>query len=318
MMVRKILLVLFLILVSNLGGVSPLTPALSSPYKFDMSEVVWNSLSFKSDNFLGTVKTKARLKKVPVDEIEGMLISSPHGEVLKPSGTKNFIVTINSTIDPLIGSDELLVTRLWFVPQEATALQRIRLRKGKEKWEKTYRWTENGVYRLRKKPKGSDEDELPLERWTDSENSFYPYDLDQSKCGSVTGPSALLYVVSAADLAVGDQPLNLCVFNKKQLHLLRVRAEKYQLLKINYLEKSQHEETRRKGKAEVLKISFTSRSLFADEAQAEPFSFLGLKGEFTIFIDKASKIPVQVSGKIPGIGRVDIKLREASLWQHSR
>ena len=318
MMVRKTLLVWFLISVFNLGEVLPLTPALSSSYKFDMSEVVWNSLSFKSEIFFGTVTTKATLEKLPVDEIDGMLISSPHGEVLKPLGTKVFIVTINSTIDPLIGSDEILVTRLWFAPQEVTAFQRMRLRKGKEKWEKTYRWTENGVYRLRKKPKGSDEDELPLERWTDSENSFYPYDLDQSKCGSVTGPSALLYVVSAADLAVGDQPLNLCVFNKKQLHLLRVRAEKYQLLKINYLEKSQHKETRRKEKADVLKISFTSRPLFADEAKAEPFSLLGLKGDFDIFIDKVSKIPVQVSGKIPGMGRVDIKLREASLWQRSQ
>lgn len=313
-MVRKTLTVLVITFVFNLGGVAPLTPALSSYFKFDMSDLVWDSLLFKSDKFFGTVKTKARLEKVPVDEIGGMLISSPHGEVLKPSRTKVFIVTINSTIDPLIGSDELLVTRLWFAPQEATALQRIRLRKGKEKWEKTYRWTENGVYRLRIKPKGADEDELPQERWTDSENSFYPYDLAQSKCGSVTGPSALLYVVSAAGLAVGGPPLNLCVFNKKQLHLVRVRAEKYQLLKINYLEKSQQKETRRKKKAAVLKISFTSRPLFADEAKAEPFSFLGLKGDFDIFIDKVSKIPVQVSGKIPGIGRVDIKLREASLF----
>jgi hypothetical protein len=317
-MVRKTLTVLFITLVFNLGGFLLLTPAQSSHFNFDMSEVDWKSLSFKSDNFIGTVTTKAVLEEVPVDEIESLLIASPQGVVLKPSGAKVLIATINSTIDPLIGSDEKLVTRVWFTPQEASALQRIRLRKGKEKWEKTYRWTGNGVYRLRIKPKGAEEEEFPKERWTDIENSFYPYDLAQSKCGSVFDPSALLYVVSAAGLVVGDPPLHLCVFNKKQLHRVRIRAEKHQLLKINYLEKSQHMETRRNGTAEVLKISFTSHSLFADEAKAEPFTFLGLKGDFDIFIDKVSKIPVQVSGKLPGIGRVDIKLREISLWQGSR
>jgi len=318
MMVRKTRTVLFIILVFNLGGFLPLTQAQSSLFNFDMSEVDWKSLLFKSDNFIGSVTTKAVLEEVPVAGIDDMLIASPQGVVLKPAGTKVLIVTINSAIVSPIGPDELLVTRVWFTPQEAAALQRIRLRKGKEKWEKTYRWTEDGVYRLRIKPKGAEEEELSLERWTDIENSFYPYDLAQSKCGSVSEPAALLYVVSAAGLAVGDPPLHLCVFNKKQLHLVRVRAEKYQFLKINYLEKSQHKESRRNGTAEVLKISFTSRSLFADEAKAEPFSFLGLKGDFDIFIDKVSKIPVQVSGKIPRIGRVDIKLREISLWQGSR
>jgi hypothetical protein len=312
-MLSKALTVLFIILVCHLGGFSPLAPAQSPPPTFDRSEVHWNRLAFNSNNFLGNVNTRVVLEELPADEVKGVLIASPQGVVFKPAGSKVLNITINSTIEPLIGSDELLVTRTWFTPQEATALQRIRLRKGKEKWEKTYRWTENGVYRLRIRPEGADEDPLPLERWTNREDSFYPYDLAQSKCRSVSDPSALLYVVSAAGLAVGDQPLNLCVFNKKQLHLVRIRAEKNQLLKMNYLEKSRHGETRRKEKAEVLKISFTTRSLFANETEAEPFSFLGLKGNFDIFIDKTSRIPVQISGKISTFGRVDIKLGEVQM-----
>jgi hypothetical protein len=277
------------------------------------SEVHWNRLAFKSNNFLGNVNTRIALEKLPADEVNGVLITSPQGVNLKPSGTEVFHLTTNSTIDPLFGSDELLVTRVWFSPQEATALQRIRLRKGKELWEKTYRWTLNGVYRLRIRPEGADEEELPLERWTNKQNSFYPYDLEQSKCSSVSEPSALLYVVSAAGMAVGDPPRHLCAFGKKQLHRVQFQAQESQLLSVNYLEKSLQAETRRRGEAEVLKISFTTRSLFADETEAEPFSFLGLKGDFDIFVDKASRIPVQVSGRIPGFGKVDIKLEEALL-----
>jgi hypothetical protein len=243
------------------------------------------------------------------------LIASRQGVSLEPSEGKVLLLTINSTIDPLFGADELFVTRVWFSPQEASALQRIRLRQGKEKWEKTYRWTQNGVYRRRLQPEDADEEKLPLARWSDRTDAFYPYDLDASSCRSVSEPSALLYVVSAAGLAVGDPPLNLCVFNKKQLHLVRIQVMKSQRLRINYIEKSQHKETRRKGKGEVLKISFTTRALLADEAEAEPFSFLGLKGDFDIFIDKVSKIPVQVSGKIPAFGKVDMRLHQVEIGQ---
>ena len=262
---------------------------------------------------MGTVNIRVALERLPADEVIGSLIASPQGEDLKPSGTGVLHLTLTSEVDPLFGSDELLVTRVWFSPNEAAALQRIRLRQGKEKWEKTYRWTQSGVYRLRLKPERADEENLPIERWTNKNNSYYPYDLEQSKCSSVSDPSALLYVVSAAGLAVGDKPRHLCVFNKKQLHLVQFQAEKSQLLQINYLEKSQPGETRRKGEAEVLKVSFTTRSLFADETEAEPFSFMGLKGDFDIFIDKVSRIPVRISGKIPGFGKVEFKLGEVQM-----
>jgi len=310
-MISKAMTVFFIILVCHLGGFAPLAPAQSTPPVFDGSEIYWNSLGFKSKKFLGTVNTRIVLEQLPADEAEDELVASPQGENVRPSGSRVFHLTVNSAIDPLVGSDELLVTRVWFSPRKAAALQRIRLREGKEQWEKTYRWTQNGVYRLRLRPEGADEKKLPPGLWTDKENSFYPYDLEQSGCLSVSEPSVLLYVASAAGLAVGDQPRHLCAFNKKQLHLVQFQAEKSQLLEIDYLEKSQHGETRRKGEAEVLKISFTTRSLTADEGRAEAFSFLGLKGNFDIFIEKASRIPVQISGKIPGFGRVDIKLEKA-------
>ena len=309
-MKSKILTVFFIILVYHFGGFSHLIAAQSPPPVFDRSEVHWNRLAFKSNNFLGNVTTRVVLKELPADEAKSMLIPSPQGEALQPSGAGVLHLIINSAVDPLFGSDELLVSRIWFSPQEATALQRIRLRKGREQWEKTYRWTRNGVYRLRLKPEGDAEEELPLERWTNRKNSFYAYDLEPSKCSSVSEPSALLYVVSAAGLTVGDQPRYLCVFNKKQLHLVQFQAKRSQLIRVNYIEKSQQGETRRTGQVEVLKISFTTRSLFADKTEAEPFSFLGLKGNFDIFIEKTSRLPVQISGNIPGFGNVASKLEK--------
>ena len=313
MQVRKKRTILLLIFIAVLSGFSHISRAQSVPFKSDAAEVRWHRVSFKSNNFFGSVSTKAILEEVHADDVEATLIASPQGADLEPSETKVFRVSIRSTIEPLIGSNEMLTTLLWFAPPEATAFQRIRLRKGKEIWKKTYRWTENGVFRLRRKPKGTKEEKRLPDRWTDIENTFYPYVLAQSNCESATGPSALLYAASAASLTVGDPPLGLCVFGKKQLHHVQIRAEKYQRLKVNYHETSQAKTIRRNGKAEALKISFMPRSLISEQTKAEPFSFLGLKGDFDIFIAKDSKIPLQVSGNIPGLGKVDIKLDEIEL-----
>jgi hypothetical protein len=45
------------------------------------------------------------------------------------------------------------------------------------------------------------------------------------------------------------------------------------------------------------------------DEQPEEFSFMGLKGDFEIYIDAATRIPVQVSGQISRIGKVHIRLQ---------
>ena len=312
-MIYKAITLFLMILIGHLGGLSPWVAAQSAPPLSDQSEISWQRLAFKSSAFLGSVDTRVTLEQMPATEAFGQLIASPQGMNVKPVGDRVMHLTVHSTLDKLIGADELFITRVWFTPQGSTALQRVRLRQGKELWEKTYRWTAGGVYRLRIRPQDADEENLPVKQWTDQQPSFYPYDLQQSGCLSVSEPSVLLYLASTTRLAVGEPPRRLCAFNKKQLHLVQFQAEKNQQLNVDYLANTPDGQTKRKGQTEVVKIAFTTRSLFADEDRAEPFSFLGLKGNFHVFMDKAARIPLQISGKIPGFGKVDIKLVEVSL-----
>jgi len=313
-MKTKIVIAILFSFVMHFGGLSRSTLAQSTfSHKFDTSRVLWKTLSFKCENFWGAAISKVKLDVLHSANVEKLLTTNPEGRALMPTGPQVLTVSVNSTIDPFIGPDDYSETKVWFTPQEATALQRIRVRLGKKKWQKVYRWTDNGVYRLRKKPNGSDEENLPMERWTNKEESFYPYDLEKSRCLYVSEPSVLLFFVSAASLSLGDEPSTLCIFNKKQLHRVQIQVEKLQRLKVNYIEKLPQSETLKDGEIDVLKISFKPHSLFADEAKAEPFSFLGLKGDFDIFVDKVSRIPVQVSGRIPKFGRVDIKLEKAQI-----
>ena len=62
------------------------------------------------------------------------------------------------------GFTEILNTQSWIDPNGAAALQRIRLRLGQRKWQRSYRFTQQGVFRLEKIPKDSREKKLPLDQ----------------------------------------------------------------------------------------------------------------------------------------------------------
>ena len=66
---------------------------------------------------------------------------------------------------------------------------------------------------------------------------------------------------------------------------------------------------------EHFKISFEAHALAPDNTEPEEFSFLGLKGDFEIYIDSASRLPIQVTGNIKGPGKVSITLHEVGLLQ---
>ena len=315
-MKTKIIIATLSLIIMHFGTLSGVTLAQSPfPNEFDSSRVPWKTLSFKCENFWGTAISEVKLEVVQSSNAEKLLISYPKGRALMPTAPQVFTVSVNSTIDPLIGPSDYSETKTWFAPQEGAALQRVRVRVGKEKWQKVYRWTHSGVYRLRKKPNDPDEDNLPMQRWTNTEESFYPYDLEKGDCLNVSEPSVLLFYVSTASLSLGDEPSALCVFNKKQLHRVRIQVEKLQRLKVNYIEKLPNAEKLKRGEIEALKISFKPTSLFKNKAESEPFSFLKLKGDFEIFIEKSTMIPVLVKGQIPNIGRVEVKLLEVGLNQ---
>ena len=137
---------------------------------------------------------------------------------------------------------------------------------------------------------------------------MYEYDGSRAECTAVLEPSELLYLASVVDFSGQKSPLNLCVFDRKQLHRVAVTAGGSRQLTVNYLEASPGKQIRREGAVEVHRISFQTRILNPADKKLEVFSFLGLQGDFEIYVDRTTRIPVQISGQIPGIGNLDIRL----------
>jgi hypothetical protein len=282
----------------------------SSVQELNSGQVTWKDLTFTAEKFWGSVATSIRLKTVPAGEVQKSLIGVPQQVALQASEPQIRTLTVQSAVDPPMGSNELISSQAWFASSNAAALQRIQLRQGDDVWQNIYRFTATGVYRLRKKPKSTDEKNLPPEQWTKVKESFYPFGNEKLRCTCVLEPSGLLYLAAAINFGQAATPLSVCVFNKQQLHLVTVTVGGYQPLQVNYLETINNHDIRTEAVIEGMKLSFQPRAVVSPDTEPEAFSFLGLRGDFDIFIDKASHLPVQVSGKILGFGNVQIKLQK--------
>jgi hypothetical protein len=107
--------------------------------------------------------------------------------------------------------------------------------------------------------------------------------------------------------------LSLCVFGKQQLHQVRLRVEGLQTLEVDYSVNSGEGKVEIKGKVDGLRVTLEAEPLVSDKKNAENFSFLGMHEDIAIHIDPELRTPLQVSGKIPTVGAVTLKLREVKM-----
>lgn len=249
--------------------------------------------------------------------MEALLLASPKGAPIKPSTPQASEMTIHTTIDPRFRPAVSLDNRIWFDPSDATALGRIRQRRGEDDFKKIYRFTRQGVFRHQIEPKDKKEASLAPENWTDKSDNFYTYDPARLGCSGITEPSLLVYILSAADLSKIDRPISLCVFGKRQLHHIQLRVEGKHRLKADYFEKSQGNKVRIEKEVDTLKVALDAEPMESNLNEMENFSFLGLHKDISIYIDPITHLPIQVSGTIPTVGKAHLNLVEVRLNQAS-
>ena len=311
---KKLLLFVLFFMVIPLTGFSNSTRAQSySQIKLDPKRVPWIQLSYRIKNFSVEVNAQVKLESLPAAEVEAALIKSPRGVPIEAWSPESNRITVHKIVESIFKKPVKIVNRVWFNPQDATALGRIRLRRGNDDFKKIYRFTEQGVFRHRRKPKDQQEVSKPPKKWTDVKDSFYAYELDKIGCPNVTERLVLIYIASAAEISKTMQPLSFCVFGKRQLFQVRFKPEGFHSLKIDFIEKKQQGNIHRHGEVEALKIAVEIQPLVSNLKEVEDFSFLGFHEDIAIFIDPVSDLPIQLSGEIPMVGKVTIKLHEVWL-----
>jgi hypothetical protein len=319
MNLTRIKLVIFcLTILIGLGTITRSAGAQSGSHlDLDFHRVPWTQLSFHAKNFWVEVSTDIQMKSLRASDLDAVLLASPKGIPIKPQTSQINEMTINTVIDPRFRSPVKIHNRIWFDPTDASALGRIRLRRGDDDFKKMYRFTEQGVFRHRIEPKDRGEARLEPDKWTDIKDTFYPFDINQLKCPIISERSVPIYIISAAALSKTNKPLTICIFGKRQLHRVKIQKEGTHPIKIKYIEKKQQVETHKEDTVMAHKMVITAQPIESHLEDAENFSFLGLHEDITIYIDSATGLPIQISGIIPSIGKAELKLNFVQLNQAS-
>ena len=280
---------------------------------FNPRQLGWTRLLFNGKTFMGKVSVDVQLAFISPDEAKRVLIASPKGIPISMESPNVGRITVRRTIEFKFSSKITGRDKIWFNPTQANALGRIRLRRGDDDVLKIDRFTDQGVFRIKKKPADKKELRLSPDKWTNTRENFYIHDLKQLRCALVSERSILLYAVSGGPFSNIPEPVSFCVFGKRQLHRVRLSAAGVQSLKVNYVEKKGDTSVAKEGSVEALKIALEAQPLNSDLNNSEDFSFYGMRSNIAIFIDPASRLPVQISGKLPKLGNVDFKLSEVKL-----
>ena len=284
-----------------------------SRLNLDPHRVLWSDLSFRAKRTVVDVAIDIRLVPLPKSDFESIWHTYPQSIPLPSVGQEVYNLKVNRVIDHIFSRAVKLSDQVLFNPNQANSLYMVRLRRGKDDIERAYWFSGEGVHRLRRMPKTKGETSLDPAKWTDVKTSFYPYDLTRLECPQVVDPMLLIYLASAPPINKEGEVLSLCVFGKQQLHQVRLQVQGLQTLEVDYSEKAGEGEVRKKGKVDGLRITLESEPMLEDKKNAENFSFLGMQEDIVIHIDPQLCIPLQVSGKIPTVGAVTLKLSEVKI-----
>lgn len=291
-------------------------PAWAQPFEplnLEPNRVLWSDLSFRASKAVVDVEVDIRLAPFSTPEFESIWRTYPQRIPLPTVCQGVYNLEVNRIIDYIFSPAVRLWNQVLFDPQKANSFYRVRLRRGKDDIERAYWFSGEGVRRLRRMPKVKAEASLDPAKWTAVSTSFYPYDLARLECPQVVDPMLLIYLLSAAPIDKEGKALSLCVFGKQQLHRVILRYQRLENLEVDYFLKSGEGKVRKKGKFDGLKVTVESVPLVSDKKNAENFSFLGMHEDIAIHVDPQLRIPLQVSGKIPTVGLVTLKLSEATL-----
>ena len=284
-----------------------------SQLELDANRILWTRLLYQSKSIMVDMTTNVVLESLSADEVKAALIANQEGVAVQIPGTGGYKLASNTIIDSIFQPPVKITNQVWFDPRNATALGRMRLRRGEDDFKKIYRFTQQGVFRHRREPKDQQEAQQDPEKWTDVLDTFYPYNLAQLGCANVSERLLLIYIASTVEQLENNKPLFLCIFGKRQLFQVQLKSAGIHSVKIDYIEKKLQATHHRQGEVKAHKILLEAQPLESNLEKVENFSFLGFRKNIAFFIDPTSKLPIQISGEIPKAGSVTLKLHEVQL-----
>jgi hypothetical protein len=261
---------------------------------YDPTRVPWQSLSFKASKLGVTARASVAIETLGRQKASRQL-TQIGAEPLEPTGPA-VVLTTGSSFLGRTGTSTVLLDA-----GSGQAFESLQRDGGKRHRIKIYRFGRAEIASRRVVPADSEEAKMPSERWTEVSLESYAI---PSSAGPVSEPSVLLYIVSSCSEAALREGRELILFSDKQLSRVTVKMIDETTLDVEYGVGG----GQMAGEVQALRLAVRARPL--DSASESRFEMMGLEGDIDVYIDKKTRVPLKISGRISPVGRVNIKLED--------
>lgn len=277
----------------------------------DSQKIRWHRLHFTAAKLFARGSATIELAETTPEDVAARFLEVPGHRRVEAAGPQLIQLELASAF----GGRESTIN-LWIDPTDARALERLKLRSGGKAYQKTWRFTNDGIFSHRRAPLNSGEAKEAPEAWGKVEEEFRPHPAVTTPtmpggCAAVTTPSALFYLASAATLQVGDN-LQFCAVSGKTLSQVEVHAIDHRDVPVEYIRNTPSGPHPVRGEIETLRLVVSATPMDPREADGK-FEFLGLEDDIELFLELEDRLPVEVRGRIPVLGGVAVKLATADL-----
>ncbi len=186
-------------------------------------------------------------------------------------------------------------------------MQRTQTDSGRVQRIKSVRYGERGLSGVRLRP-GAGEQGLPPAGWTDERRDGKDYPAGLPADLRVSDPTALFFIIAASAIERPGDSVRIPLFSDDRIILVEARALDLRRVDVDY-ERVDAEGTRRiREPATALRLSLDAHVLGAGREDAS-FEIAGLRGDVEMLVDRATRVPLELSGRVPYAGRVAIRVR---------
>ena len=276
----------------------------AQPLQLDLSRLSWTELHYKAKKAILTATSELRLQPADASEMAESLVLAEGHRDLPPAGDDLLLLTLRSKVLGRVSN-----VRLWLDSGNARSYQRDELNSGSRPRFRAYRPMGEGVQRTTLRP-ASGEKSRPYREWSEREERFIAYPAEAPE-RIVSEALALFVVVSTASLNAPGDAVTLPVFLKDRVVEVRLEVLEKRELEVNFDQTKTGETQKITGTRPALGIAVSAVLPEGDEDTK--IELLGLEGDILMTIDAESRVPLQISGKIPIAGAIDVKLTRVVL-----
>ncbi len=278
-------------------------PAGAADLALDPARVGWSEIRMTASKLFLTAQARVALRTVPGTTVQPDLlpVTIARFTPLVPGGDVLELVYEAS------GVGQKSTITLLMDPVSGAALQRTQHgQEGKLRF-RTYRFGLEGAFQRTRRPATASENTLPPARWTDTSEGLRTYPVPPGKQPVIEG-TGLLYAIAAAPLDKPGDAIELLVFRRHDTQAVRIEVLAPEEITVGYDELWPRGAVQRTGRIRALRLSLQGVPVPGGNPDDDELEVLGLKGRLDLFLEPETRAPLQLSGTVKLLGRVNLRL----------